>query len=92
MTAPDDSAFPSFDSYKSCAGAWSRTHKLEPSGGLSKRELFSALALQGLLANPRWLETIDSETASGAEVCVAHAKLAISMARALEIALAEREP
>lgn len=47
MTNPNDPAFPCY-------------HSTAPSGahGLTRREVFAALALQGILANPHTMEAV----------------------------------
>ncbi|MBJ7295790.1 MAG: hypothetical protein JHC73_05570 [Dolichospermum sp.] len=49
QTKKNDSAFPIFDS--------SGEHFIKH-GGLSKREFFAAMALQGILANPEFMATM----------------------------------
>ena len=64
-------------------------------GGLSKRELFAAMALQGIMANPvRW-EQIASDYKSGKKTyeqrSVANAVKAVSLADALLAELAKEQ-
>jgi hypothetical protein len=50
MTNGNDGAFPSMTSYRLKAGE-SEREKTETIGGLTKREYFAAMAMQGLLSN-----------------------------------------
>lgn len=63
---------------------------LEIQGGLTKRELISAMCLQGILSNTEWLNRIDRETTKHS-VAVEHVTsvLSIRMADALLKQLSE---
>ena len=62
-THPDSPAYPCFKSTNTAGDEWSFT------GGLTKRELFAAMAMQGLLANPQLVIKHDYECSIGEGDC-----------------------
>ncbi len=60
-------------------------------GGVTKREHFAAMAMQGMLANSELMKTIDKSTKSGHDLYPTYASLSLLAADALLAALEESE-
>jgi hypothetical protein len=61
-------------------------------GGLSKREHFAAMAMQGLLSDGAWCERVSAANESEDEARLAVGIAAVAMADALLLALTGRRP
>lgn len=75
MTGPNDSAHPTIETelyYDRSAAKY--YPNVSSTGGLTKRELFAAMAMQGMLAD----HTCDAEPDAFAEVAVNHADALIA--------------